>query len=68
MEISFGKLKLKILLQIKKKISLIIKNNLVIFNNAIGDITAVDIKTVGLANTYQSSKIYTEAFKLKVSI
>ena len=52
-----------------KKISLIIKNNLVIFNNAIGDITAVDTKTGSLIwqTPTQSSTIYAEAFKLKIS-
>ena len=52
-----------------KKISLIIKNNLVIFNNAIGDITAVDIITGSLVwqTPTQSSAIYAEAFKLKIS-
>ena len=52
-----------------KKISLIIKNNLVIFNNSIGDITAVDIKTGSLVwqTPTQSSTIYAEAFKLKIS-
>ena len=52
-----------------KKISIIIKNNLVIFNNAIGDITAVDIKSGSLVwqTPTQSSTIYAEAFKLKIS-
>ena len=52
-----------------KKLSLIVKNNLVIFNNTIGDIIAVNIDTgdtVWLTPT-QSSAIYAEAFKLKVS-
>ena len=52
-----------------KKLSLIVKNNLVIFNNTIGDVIAVNIDTgdtVWLTPT-QSSAIYAEAFKLKVS-
>ncbi len=52
-----------------KKLSLIIKNNLVIFNNGIGDVTAVDINNGNLVwqTPTQSSTIYGEAFKLKIS-
>ncbi len=52
-----------------KKLSLIIKNNLVIFNNGVGDVTAVDINNGNLAwlTPTQSSTIYGEAFKLKIS-
>ena len=52
-----------------KKLSLIIKNNLVIFNNSIGDISAVNIDTGDIVwqTPTQSSAIYAEAFKLEIS-
>ena len=51
------------------KFSLIVVNNLVIFNNSIGDITAVDIES-GLINWQlptQSSNIINETYKFKNS-
>ena len=51
------------------KISIIILNNLVIFNNSIGDITAVDIES-GLINWQlptQSSNIINKTYKFKNS-
>ena len=52
-----------------KKLSLIIKNNMVIFNNSIGDISAVNIDTGDIIwqTPTQSSLIYAESFKLKIS-
>lgn len=49
--------------------SIIIKNNHVIFNNSIGDITSVDIKTGSLIwqTPTQSSEIYENAFSLVMS-
>ncbi len=53
----------------KKKLSLIIKNNKVIFNNSIGDITAVDLHSGNLIwqTPTQSTAVYSEAFKLQTS-
>ncbi len=53
----------------QKRISLIIKNNRVIFNNSIGDITAVDIDTGDLAwqTPTQSKQIYDESMFFKNS-
>ena len=51
------------------KISIIILNNLVIFNNSIGDITAVDIES-GLINWQlptQSSNIINKTYKFRMS-
>ena len=51
------------------KFSLIIVDNMVIFNNSIGDITAVDIET-GLINWQlptQSSSIINETYNFKIS-
>ena len=52
-----------------KKISLIIVNNLVIFNNSIGDISAVDINSRKLfwQTPTQSTNVYVDSFKLKIS-
>ena len=53
----------------EKKISLIIVKNKVIFNNSIGDITAVDINRGNLVwqTPTQSSSIYEDSFFLKTS-
>ena len=53
----------------QKKLSLIIVDNIVYFNNSIGDISAVDIKngTLLWQTPTQSSGIYEEAFFLKTS-
>jgi outer membrane protein assembly factor BamB len=53
----------------QQKLSLIIVNNMVIFNNSIGDITAVEIKNGNLIwqTPTQSSAIYENAFFLKTS-
>jgi outer membrane protein assembly factor BamB len=53
----------------EKKLSLIIVNNKVLFNNSIGDITAVDINTGNLIwqTPTQSSAIYEDSFFLKTS-
>ncbi len=52
-----------------KKLSLIVIKDLVIFNNSIGDVTAVDINNGNIVwqTPTQSSTIYAEAFKLKIS-
>ena len=53
----------------QKRVSLIIKNNKVIFNNSIGDITAVDTDTGDLVwqTPTQSKKIYDESMFFKNS-
>ena len=53
----------------EKKLSLIIVNNKVIFNNSIGDITAVDVTSGNLVwqTPTQSSAIYEDSFFLKTS-
>ena len=53
-----------------KKLSLIIKNNSVIFNNSLGDITSINIDSGSLnwQISTQNSSIYEEIMKLKVSI
>ena len=53
----------------QKKLSLIIVDNIVYFNNSIGDISAVDIKngTLLWQTPTQSSEIYEDAFFLKTS-
>ncbi len=52
-----------------KKISLIIKNDLVIFNNSIGDISAVNLNTGKLAwqTPTQNTNVYADSFKLQIS-
>ena len=52
-----------------KKLSLIIKNNSVIFNNSLGDITAINIESGSLnwQISTQNSSIYEEMMKLKTS-
>ncbi len=52
-----------------KKIFLIIKNNLVIFNNSIGDISAVNINSGKLVwqTPTQNTNIYADSFKLQIS-
>jgi len=52
-----------------KKISLIIKNNLVIFNNSIGDISAANINSGKLAwqTPTQNTNVYADSFKLQIS-
>ena len=53
----------------EKKLSLIIVDNKVFFNNSIGDISAIDIKsgTILWQTPTQSSSIYEDAFFLKTS-
>jgi len=53
----------------QKKLSLIIVNNKVLFNNSIGDITAVDASNGNLIwqTPTQSSAIYEDSFSLKTS-
>ena len=53
----------------QKKLSLVIVDNKVFFNNSIGDISAVDIATGNLIwqQPTQSSEIYEDAFLLKTS-
>ena len=53
----------------QKKLSLVIVDNKVFFNNSIGDISAVDIATGNLIwqQPTQSSAIYEDAFLLKTS-
>ena len=53
----------------QKKLSLVIVDNKVFFNNSIGDISAVDIVTGNLIwqQPTQSSEIYEDAFLLKTS-
>ena len=53
----------------KKKLSLVILNGNIYFNNSIGDISAVDIKTGNLIwqTPTQSSLIYEDSFLLKTS-
>ena len=52
-----------------KKISLIIKNNLVIFNNSIGDISAANINSGKLVwqTPTQNTNVYADSFKLQIS-
>ena len=52
-----------------KKLSLIIKDNIVVFNNSLGDITAVDINQGRLLwqISTQNSKIFEEIMSLKTS-
>ncbi len=59
----------KPLIKSQKKLSLVVKDNKVIFNNSIGDITAINIldgKLIWQTPT-QSSKIYREAMFLNTS-
>jgi len=53
----------------QKKLSLVIVDNIVYFNNSIGDVSAVDIASGDLLwqTPTQSSGIYEEAFHLKTS-
>jgi len=59
----------KPLIKSQKKLSIVIKDNKVIFNNSIGDITAINISTGKLIwqTPTQSSKIYREAMFLNSS-
>ena len=59
----------KPLIKSQKKLSLVIKDEKVIFNNSIGDITAIDNQDGKLLwqTPTQSSKVYTEAMFLKTS-
>ena len=52
-----------------KKLSIVLKNNIVYFNNSLGDITAVDIDNGSLKwqISTQSSEIYEEIFNFKTS-
>ncbi len=52
-----------------KKLSLIIKDNIVVFNNSLGDITAVDLNKGSLIwqISTQNSQIYEQIMKLKTS-
>ena len=53
----------------QKKLSLLIVNDKVFFNNSIGDITAVDIKTGNMVwqKPTQATSIYEDTFSLKTS-
>jgi outer membrane protein assembly factor BamB len=53
----------------QKKLSLIIVNNKVIFNNSIGDVTAINVNNGNLIwqTPTQSSAIYEDSFSLKTS-
>ena len=53
----------------QKKLSLLIVNEKVIFNNSLGDITSVDIKNGGMLwqTPTQSTSIYEDTFSLKTS-
>ncbi len=59
----------KVFINSQKKLSLIIVDNKVYFNNSIGDISAVNINTGNLLwqTPTQSSKIYEDSFFLKTS-
>ena len=52
-----------------KKLSILIKNNIIIFNNSIGDITAVNLNSGSLIwqISTQNSKIYEDIMKFKTS-
>ena len=52
-----------------KKLSIVIKNNKIFFNNSLGDITAADINNGHLLwqISTQSAKIYKDVFNLKTS-
>ncbi|MDA9065768.1 PQQ-like beta-propeller repeat protein [Candidatus Pelagibacter sp.] len=52
-----------------KKLSIVLKNNIVYFNNSLGDITAVDIDNGSLKwqISTQNSEIYEEIFNFKTS-
>ncbi|MDC1159140.1 PQQ-like beta-propeller repeat protein [Candidatus Pelagibacter sp.] len=53
----------------EKKLSIVITNNIVYFNNSIGDISAVDIESGNLLwqTPTQNSTIYQDSFSLKTS-
>ena len=53
----------------RKKLSIIIKDNIVVFNNSIGDITALDIKNGSLIwqMPTQNNQIYAETITLSTS-
>lgn len=57
------------LIKSKKKLSIVIDNNIVYFNNSIGDITAVDIEKGSLIwqMPTQNSNVYAHSFSLKNS-
>ena len=57
------------LIRSKKKLSLVIHDDVVYFNNSLGDITAIDIKNKNLLwqLATQSSLIYESAFSLETS-
>jgi len=59
----------KVFINSQKKLSLVIVDNKVYFNNSIGDISAVDINTGNLLWQVptQSSRIYEDSFFLKTS-
>ena len=60
----------KSLVRSQEKLSIVIVNEKIIFNNSVGDITAVDINTGQMIwqTPTQSSLIYDDAFFLKTSI
>ena len=57
------------LIRSQKKLSIVIIDNKIFFNNSLGDISAVDIKSGKLIwqNPTQSSLVYGESFSLKTS-
>jgi len=59
----------EVLVRSQKKLSIVIIDDMIYFNNSIGDISAVDIKTGGLIwqRPTQSSIIYDQAFFLQTS-
>ena len=58
-----------VLIKSQKKLSIIIDNNIVYFNNSIGDITAIDIEKGSLIwqMPTQNSNVYAHSFSLKNS-
>ena len=60
----------KSLVRSQEKLSIVIVNEKIIFNNSVGDITAVDINTGQMIwqTPTQSSLVYDDAFFLKTSI
>ena len=59
----------KTFIKSQKKLSLLIVNNKIIFNNSLGDVTALDIRTGNMIwqKPTQTSSIYEDSFSLKTS-
>lgn len=59
----------KTFIKSQKKLSLLIVNNKIIFNNSLGDVTALDIRTGNMLwqKPTQTSSIYEDSFSLKTS-